>query len=941
MSGNCSFILRGMQHVGTSVISALILLYGGMLFFLSGPGVCSAAPASAAVEFLVSHQDTSGFWSKETIRERMDTAAAIMALGMDGGVQAEMAQIQAKAAVLLQLEEDPKTAVDRILALRCDDNTDGSTLLASRNPDGGWGMAVGQQSDVIDTILAVDALLDCDLTPEDGWDASVTYLLNARQTDGFWFFSDESAPGKLELTARVVRVLRRLRAQDISTQADIDQAISTTIPSLRDTFRSDGRFSLSTDLTLPVSSVVTAEVYRTLVQVDQPALYADSLALLESLQADDGRWSEPGEPEQDIYTTATVLMAFLAVKSVQASPRADLVMLPSAILFNPSALNADDTVAITAIVFNTGDVVAINAEIAFFNGDPRSAGTQLGATQTVASLQPNGSAVVSVDLATGSLAAGPIIFVQADPEGKIAESDRTNNIASRLLHVVGLTDAVSVPGVDLFIDSRSISFNDEITDTVFLVGSPVVELAVVIANLGTEDSGTFKVRILDGTGTIAQRTVAGIQGGNQVALYFPWLPASGVHSLTADLDVNEEIAETDETNNSASVTAEVIGASCTVVVKKYENGSELEPPFSAYDVSRFVVATAYQDCSIGLIVTDSGGTPARLTPIPLSEVGRYQWNVINQAPGTYTVTATFAEEETGTVLDHATADFEVLPTVALRSLRVSLPESIVTGGSIQPIPATVGIENGSNIDSEWTLIWELLEPSGLVVESSDTGESISLPASGMSAQTTMSQPVTGTFSTAGRYTVRVTATATDADPVTATATFNLLPTLYLKVTNEVVPDEVAPLGSVRVRTSLRLTASGEASGLDVPVAITSLSVTPTGNLADMTSTSATVTADGIVNAIGENVPDGTKMAVYIPYGTIGTGESAPGSPANPHVRIVEIVDGAATIPYSPAGGTLLTGEYSVTIMEFHQYFEDSSDWFGKNIGNAEIFLQGQ
>ena len=170
--------------------------------------------------------------------------------------------------------------------------------------------------------------------------------------------------------------------------------------------------------------------------------------------------------------------------------------------------------------------------------------------------------------------------------------------------------------------------------------------------------------------------------------------------------------------------------------------------------------------------------------------------------------------------------------------------------------------------------------------------------------------------------------------------FNLLPPLHLNIINKATPDKVAPLGKVRVRTILKLTASGEADALDVPVSVEQILVSPEDDASDDAATTITVTAKGITNAIGTTVPNGTKLTIYVPYGIQTGGSPAPEAPSNPQLCLYEIIDGELTIQYSPSGGCLDAGEHSLTVMEFRQYFPGEQVWLGKNIGNAEIRLKG-
>ena len=725
--------------------------------------------------------------------------------------------------------------------------------------------------------------------PADGWQSTIDYLLTSRGSDGFWILSDESSSSRLELTARVVRTLKSLEIDAEDSTTTIQTTISNALDLLRGTLQADGRFSFSTDLSESISYSDTAEVYRTLIRFDPPAVYGDTLSLLINQQNTNGSWEAAGSSEEAIYTTAVVLQALTKIKLPALSPRPDLAVFPSSISYKPTNPSPGAIVDIKAIVFNIGQNVAQNINVEFFNGDPRAGGSQIGTVKTIPTISPNGSGIVSVQLDTSGLTAGPIIFLRVDPENKIAESNLTNNLTSRLLHIEGLPDATNVNGIDLSVTSEFITFNNEHTDTVFLTGSPTIVVDVTISNLGNQAADAFTFQVKDGLTPIADLTVPGLDSASYTTIRIPWTPSSGSHDVTATVDVNGVITEVNELNNTATTTVEIIGSTVAIFAKKFKDGAEIDPPFNAFNIGRFIVATAYQDVNIAIDVkNEDTGEPSKIKAQKLAEVGRYQWNVVNHIPGSYTATATFSNADTAVFLDSATATFDILPTTRLRSIRAFIEDNVIEGGNIFPIDVTVILENGSNINSNWNVTWQVLAPGGEVALSSTTPQTISILAQQFSVSLTLDEPITGLLEDQGRYTIVVTATNDNAETLTTETHFNILPILSLNVVNEVVPAELSPLDRAKVTTILKLTAAGEDADLDIPVAIRNLTIEPTANISDNESDMATITATGIVNALGEIVPDGTQLLVYIPYGDIVGGTEPPtalvdpiGSPPNP------------------------------------------------------------
>ncbi len=120
----------------------------------------------------------------------------------------------------------------------------------------------------------------------------------------------------------------------------------------------------------------------------------------------------------------------------------------------------DDRVEITALVTNSGSTRAENVKVRFFDGDPAKGGRQIGEDFTVTSVGPGETAKVSTswnalqyqpDAGTGvSIGSGiehkaylrNTIYVIADPDNELAETDETNNRTSRPLVVYNKAELV-------------------------------------------------------------------------------------------------------------------------------------------------------------------------------------------------------------------------------------------------------------------------------------------------------------------------------------------------------------------------------------------------------------------------------------------------------------------------------------------------------------------
>ncbi|MFC2076469.1 CARDB domain-containing protein [candidate division KSB1 bacterium] len=113
----------------------------------------------------------------------------------------------------------------------------------------------------------------------------------------------------------------------------------------------------------------------------------------------------------------------------------------------------EDSVLVTAVVSNKGDEPVRDIAVRFFDGDPASGGERIGEDQTISAIGPGEQAEVSVNWIAGQHQIGGsygvsiasqakvsgythnTLFVQVDPENRIADSNRDNNLTSRDLIV--------------------------------------------------------------------------------------------------------------------------------------------------------------------------------------------------------------------------------------------------------------------------------------------------------------------------------------------------------------------------------------------------------------------------------------------------------------------------------------------------------------------------
>ena len=100
--------------------------------------------------------------------------------------------------------------------------------------------------------------------------------------------------------------------------------------------------------------------------------------------------------------------------------------------------------------------------------------------------------------------------------------------------------------LDLMLNSSDISFTPEKP-----VEGDVVTVTAVVRNMGYVNASDVVVRFLDNTSVIGSTQVS-VGGGSTTATSVNWTPVVGVHTITVVVDPEDNISESDESNNNAS-----------------------------------------------------------------------------------------------------------------------------------------------------------------------------------------------------------------------------------------------------------------------------------------------------------------------------------------------------------------------------------------------------
>ncbi len=218
----------------------------------------------------------------------------------------------------------------------------------------------------------------------------------------------------------------------------------------------------------------------------------------------------------------------------------DLATSDDTLALDPPNPVAGQTVTITAVVKNLGDVPAVDLDVAFYDGDPGGTGTLIDITTHGGPLVGGDEVEVGVEwLVPGSVDSHDI-YVVIDPDFEQEDRDQTNN--------TGVLPGVMKP--DVLIDSilsQNAGPNDVILTVRVLNGSGLATSNVdVTLHRDTEDGSLLQA--LSITDTIVPGAFYDVSWVWEDAAPFP----GGSVEVFAIVDEAGTISEFDEDNNVRS-----------------------------------------------------------------------------------------------------------------------------------------------------------------------------------------------------------------------------------------------------------------------------------------------------------------------------------------------------------------------------------------------------
>ncbi|GIV78085.1 MAG: hypothetical protein KatS3mg050_2479 [Litorilinea sp.] len=241
--------------------------------------------------------------------------------------------------------------------------------------------------------------------------------------------------------------------------------------------------------------------------------------------------------------------------TVTAAPRPNLVVLAGNVGFNPPAPTTGDRVTVQAVVLNHGAVEArdVVVQLADITDSGPGSGVPIGPPQTIARIAPGSSGAVQFTYDTSGKEGSRTLQVTADPNNFILESDENDNRATRDLTVAPR------PTPNLVAIASNIEFEPaEPSD------GDLVTIRATVLNNGTAPASDVVVRLVDITNgqeelIDKQRLIESIPAGESgvAQVTYDVTDKAGTRQIQLVVDPNDTIAESDETDNTATTSLTV------------------------------------------------------------------------------------------------------------------------------------------------------------------------------------------------------------------------------------------------------------------------------------------------------------------------------------------------------------------------------------------------
>jgi len=224
--------------------------------------------------------------------------------------------------------------------------------------------------------------------------------------------------------------------------------------------------------------------------------------------------------------------------------RLDLVVYPQDIKIEPVIPEETDTIRVEFSVYNAGETSVSNATAAVYDGDPQNEGLLL---VTFDFPFIGGGQYVSGAFLTMLPQGNHTLYVVADPDDIILESNETNNTATRSFNVTGLPPDLAINNNDITYTPASPEEGDSVT------------ILANIHNIGEGSATSIMVGVYEGNPNaggiqIGSAFINFILSGRTQTIDIDWqtVGKEGNNDMWVVIDPDNEIEETGKLNNIAN-----------------------------------------------------------------------------------------------------------------------------------------------------------------------------------------------------------------------------------------------------------------------------------------------------------------------------------------------------------------------------------------------------
>ncbi len=243
-------------------------------------------------------------------------------------------------------------------------------------------------------------------------------------------------------------------------------------------------------------------------------------------------------------------------------PYVELTLTPDRVQFFPNDPMALQNVTITAEVYNIGTKNATDVLVRFSwlnDSTPETIGEQ-----TLANVSSGDQATASINWT--AFQGNVTIIVQVDPLNAIAEDNKTNNTASKNIHVEPARPDVLVMTSGITISPDQIYSGD------------AVNFSAAIINQGEKVASNFDVVFSVNGTSISTRLINELLPHHSVTVTAIWTAIGGPHVLEVNADPTRSLDDANFANNAAEKAFEVEAIQRPMADLIVANGTQLISP---------------------------------------------------------------------------------------------------------------------------------------------------------------------------------------------------------------------------------------------------------------------------------------------------------------------------------------------------------------------------